>query len=122
MNKITPIILSGGIGARLWPLSTKNLPKHPAKYRISGLRYKLCLISSRLDIYYFKYPVRKCMKRRIFIAKNGTKFISGRILKSGQTLNIWLINWSNIEYPTLDNWWDGHLFGYCTSHLIRYCF
>lgn len=27
MNKITPIILSGGIGARLWPLSTKNLPK-----------------------------------------------------------------------------------------------
>ena len=27
MNKVTPIILSGGIGARLWPLSTKNLPK-----------------------------------------------------------------------------------------------
>ena len=27
MSKITPIILSGGIGARLWPLSTKNLPK-----------------------------------------------------------------------------------------------
>ena len=27
MKKITPIILSGGIGTRLWPLSTKNLPK-----------------------------------------------------------------------------------------------
>ena len=27
MKKITPIILSGGIGSRLWPLSTKNLPK-----------------------------------------------------------------------------------------------
>ena len=27
MNKVTPIILSGGVGTRLWPLSTKNLPK-----------------------------------------------------------------------------------------------
>ena len=27
MRKITPIILSGGVGLRLWPLSTKNLPK-----------------------------------------------------------------------------------------------
>ena len=27
MNKVTPIILSGGIGSRLWPLSTKNKPK-----------------------------------------------------------------------------------------------
>ncbi len=27
MNKVTPIILSGGVGARLWPLSTENLPK-----------------------------------------------------------------------------------------------
>ncbi|MBC33439.1 MAG: mannose-1-phosphate guanylyltransferase/mannose-6-phosphate isomerase [Rickettsiales bacterium] len=27
MKKIVPIILSGGIGSRLWPLSTKNLPK-----------------------------------------------------------------------------------------------
>ncbi len=27
MKKITPIILSGGVGTRLWPLSTKNLPK-----------------------------------------------------------------------------------------------
>ena len=27
MNKVTPIILSGGIGSRLWPLSTKSKPK-----------------------------------------------------------------------------------------------
>ena len=27
MRKITPIILSGGVGLRLWPLSTTNLPK-----------------------------------------------------------------------------------------------
>ena len=27
MKKITPIILSGGVGLRLWPLSTTNLPK-----------------------------------------------------------------------------------------------
>ena len=27
MKKITPIILSGGIGSRLWPLSTENFPK-----------------------------------------------------------------------------------------------
>jgi len=27
MRKITPIILSGGMGMRLWPLSSKNLPK-----------------------------------------------------------------------------------------------
>ena len=27
MSRVTPIILSGGIGSRLWPLSTKNLPK-----------------------------------------------------------------------------------------------
>ena len=27
MSKITPIILSGGVGLRLWPLSTTNLPK-----------------------------------------------------------------------------------------------
>ena len=27
MRKITPIILSGGVGLRLWTLSTKNLPK-----------------------------------------------------------------------------------------------
>ncbi len=27
MKKVTPIILSGGVGLRLWPISTKNLPK-----------------------------------------------------------------------------------------------
>ncbi len=27
MKKVTPIVLSGGVGSRLWPLSTKNVPK-----------------------------------------------------------------------------------------------
>ena len=27
MKKITPIILSGGVGARLWPISRKSFPK-----------------------------------------------------------------------------------------------
>ena len=28
MNKITPVILSGGVGKRLWPISRKSSPKH----------------------------------------------------------------------------------------------
>lgn len=31
-NKIYPIILSGGFGARLWPMSTKNYPKQFLKF------------------------------------------------------------------------------------------
>ena len=27
MNKITPVILSGGFGKRLWPISRKSSPK-----------------------------------------------------------------------------------------------
>ena len=57
-NKITPVILSGGIGSRLWPLSTKDMPKQFIPLIEGKSLFDLTLLRAKL------------MSKRIYIATN----------------------------------------------------
>ena len=60
--KLIPIVLSGGYGARLWPLSRRNLSKPFVK-----LGNKKCLYEMTLDrISKFKHLVKKNKKSLVF--------------------------------------------------------
>ncbi len=67
-NFITPIILAGGSGTRLWPLSRKKLPKqfHKLIYDKTMLQYTLL----RLKNANFNKPIIICNKDHKFIVKD----------------------------------------------------
>ena len=68
MNKVTPIILSGGIGTRLWPLSTKNLPKQFLKlpfYSKNNLFEQTILGLKKSAI--FNNPLIVCSEKHKFL-------------------------------------------------------
>ena len=68
--KLIPIILSGGHGSRLWPLSRRNLPKPFVK-----LNNNKCLYEMTLDrISKFKYLITKNKKSLVFNISNSEYF------------------------------------------------
>ena len=66
-RKITPVILAGGIGSRLWPLSRKAMPKQ----FLSLLSEKSLLQSTLLRVAdsRFNAPILVCNEEHRFIAK-----------------------------------------------------
>ena len=68
MIKITPIILSGGVGSRLWPLSTRNLPKQflklPFKSTENLFEQTLLGIKNRKV---FNKPIIICSEKHKFL-------------------------------------------------------
>ncbi len=68
MTKITPIILSGGIGTRLWPLSTKNLPKQFLKLPFNS-RHTLFeqTIKGLSNLRVFNNPITICSEKHKFL-------------------------------------------------------
>ena len=74
MIKITPIILSGGIGSRLWPLSTKNLPKQFLKLPFES---KYTLFEQTLmgldNSMVFHKPITICSEKHKFLVLDSFK-------------------------------------------------
>ena len=79
MNKVTPIILSGGIGTRLWPLSTKNLPKQFLKlpfYSKNNLFEQTILGLKRSAI--FNKPLIVCSEKHKFLVLDSLSRIKSK--------------------------------------------
>ena len=77
IKKITPIILSGGIGSRLWPLSTKNLPKQFLKLPFGS---KNNLFQQTIEGFknkkYFSPPLVVCGNEHKFLMLESLKKLS----------------------------------------------
>tara|TARA_B100000963_G_scaffold318966_1_gene300453 strand:- start:617 stop:2008 length:1392 start_codon:yes stop_codon:yes gene_type:complete len=79
VNKVTPIILSGGIGTRLWPLSTKNLPKQFLKlpfYSKNNLFEQTILGLKRSAI--FNKPLIVCSEKHKFLVLDSLSRIKSK--------------------------------------------
>lgn len=84
IKPITPVILSGGLGSRLWPLSRKNLPKQFALLvgdqslfertlaRVDGDRFSAPLIVASDD---HRFHVLKQLKSQSFKRNTGSKTV-----------------------------------------------
>ena len=74
MSRVTPIILSGGIGSRLWPLSTKNLPKQFLNLPFGS---KLNLFQQTLEGFknkkFFQSPIVVCGDEHKFLLLDSVK-------------------------------------------------
>lgn len=72
MKDITPIILSGGVGLRLWPLSTKNLPKQflnlPFNSKYSLFEQTILGLKNKFD-----KPIIVCSEEHKFLVLNSLK-------------------------------------------------
>ena len=55
MSEIVPVILCGGVGSRLWPLSRKSLPKQFAQ--LLGDKSLFEAAVNRVDIEKFSDPI-----------------------------------------------------------------
>ncbi len=77
MSIVTPIILSGGIGSRLWPLSTKNLPKQFLNLPFGS---KLNLFQQTLEGFknkkFFQSPIVVCGDEHKFLLLDSVKKIT----------------------------------------------
>ena len=73
MTKITPIILSGGIGSRLWPLSTKNLPKQFLNLPFNSNKTLFEQTLSGLKNKKFEKPIIVCSEGHKFLALESLK-------------------------------------------------
>ncbi len=77
MNKVTPIILTGGIGSRLWPLSTKDLPKQflnlPFNAKHNLFQQTLLGVKNKKI---FKKPIIVCSEKHKFLALNSLNNIN----------------------------------------------
>ena len=68
--KIIPIILSGGSGKRLWPISTQSLPKQFLKIPF-GSKYSLFQKTIlRIDKKIFEKPIIICSEEHKFVIKS----------------------------------------------------
>ena len=91
-KKVTPIILSGGIGSRLWPLSTKNLPKQflnlPFKSKNNLFEQTILGLKNKKEFY---KPIIVCSDNHKFLAldilkkKNYSCIIAEKISKNTAT-------------------------------------
>ncbi len=69
MNKITPVILSGGFGKRLWPISRKSFPKQFLKIPF-GSKFSLfqkTVLRTKNEI--FNKPIIICAAEQKFIVR-----------------------------------------------------
>ena len=67
-NKIQPVILSGGSGTRLWPLSRENFPKQYIKLNSSTSFSLLQKTQQRLDGFKnIEAPIIICNEKHRFI-------------------------------------------------------
>ena len=69
MNKITPVILSGGFGKRLWPISRKSSPKQFLKIPF-GSKFSLfqkTVLRTKNEI--FNKPIIICAAEHKFIVR-----------------------------------------------------
>ncbi len=92
MSKVVPIILSGGIGSRLWPLSSKNLPKQFLKLPFNSKRNLFEQTISGLKSKKFEKPLVICSDGHKFLAydslgknKNYSGIIAEKLSKNTAT-------------------------------------
>ncbi len=67
MNEIVPVILSGGVGSRLWPLSRKSLPKQFTP--LLGVQSLFSAALRRVKCYGFTEPVIVTSSDHRFLAE-----------------------------------------------------
>ena len=86
--KICPIVLSGGVGSRLWPLSREHYPKQCLNLTdsLSSLLQKTLLRTNRLDV---QSPLVVCNDdHRFLIAQQPKKPKKLRLTKKIKTIEV----------------------------------
>ena len=124
MGEIVPVILCGGVGSRLWPLSRKSLPKQFAQ--LIGDKSLFEAAIKRVDIEEFAGPIAVTSSDHRFLVEKQLRDCqrSGTILLEPVGKNTapailaaaYHVGWRPTWLPS-----NVHVYSPCVAVLFRFC-